>query len=94
VFTWVALCPGNAGLIKGKTIGLDATTLEAKAALRNIVRRDTGEGDEEFLTRLAKASGIGPPARADLARLDRKRRRSGRMTSGPIRTIPMPRSPQ
>ncbi|HEY7285265.1 MAG TPA: transposase [Vicinamibacterales bacterium] len=77
VFTWVAQCLGNAGLIKGKTIGLDATTLEANAALRSIVRRDTGEGYEEFLTRLAKASGIGTPTRADLARLDRKRKKKG-----------------
>ena len=49
----------------------DATTLEANAALRSIVRRDTGEGYEEFLTQLAKASGIGTPTRADLARLER-----------------------
>ena len=77
VFTWVAQCLGNAGLIKGKTIGLEATTLEANAALRSIVRRDTGEGYEEFLTRLAKASGIGTPTRADLARLDRKRKKKG-----------------
>ena len=77
MFTWVAQCLGHAGLIKGKTIGLDATTLEANAALRSIVRRDTGEGYEEFLTRLAKASGIGTPTRADLARLDRKRKKKG-----------------
>jgi transposase len=81
-------------LIKGKTIGLDATTLEANAALRSIVRRDTGEGYEEFLTRLAKASGIGTPTRADLARLDRKRKKKGRTTSGRIRAIAMPRSPR
>src|SRR5256886_10036553 len=47
VFTWVAQCVGGAGLIKGKTIGLDATTLEANAAMRSIVRRDTGESYEE-----------------------------------------------
>jgi Transposase DDE domain len=75
VFTWVAQCLGRVGLIKGKTIGLDATTLEANAALRSIVRRDTGEGYEEFLNRLAKASGIGTPTLADLARLDRKRKK-------------------
>jgi transposase len=77
VFTWVLQCLGTAGLVKGKTIGVDATTLEANAALRSIVRRDTGEGYEEFLTRLAKASGIGTPTRADLARLDRKRKKKG-----------------
>jgi transposase len=63
--------------VKGKTIGIDATTLEANAALRSIVRRDTGESYEEFLTKLAKASGIGTPTRADLARIDRKRKKKG-----------------
>src|SRR5688500_11678960 len=75
VFTWVLQSLGGAGLIKGKTIGLDATTLEANAAMRSIVRRDTGESYEEFLTQLAKASGIGTQTRADLARLDRKRKK-------------------
>src|SRR5213595_912457 len=59
VFTWVLQCLSTAGLVKGKTIGIDATTLEANAALRSIVRRDTGESYKEFLTKLAKASGIG-----------------------------------
>jgi transposase len=77
VFTWVLQCLGSAGLVKGKTIGIDATTLEANAALRSIVRRDTGESYEEFLTRLAKASGIATPRRADLARLDRRRKKKG-----------------
>jgi transposase len=63
--------------VKGKTIGIDATTLEANAALRSIVRRDSGESYEEFLTTLAKASGIGTPTRADLARIDRKRKKKG-----------------
>src|SRR5256886_1161499 len=49
VFTWVLQCVGTAGLVKGKTIGIDATTLEANAALRSIVRRDTGESYEAFL---------------------------------------------
>jgi transposase len=65
VFTWVLQCLSTAGLVKGKTIGIDATTLEANAALRSIVRRDTSEGYEEFLTTLAKSSGIGTPTRAD-----------------------------
>jgi transposase len=77
VFTWVLQCVSTAGLVKGKTIGIDATTLEANAALRSIVRRDSGEGYEEFLTKLAKASGIGTPTRADLARIDRKRKKKG-----------------
>ena len=74
VFTWILQVLATADLVKGKTIGIDATTLEANAALRSIVRRDSGETYQEFLTRLAQASGIETPTRADLARLDRKRR--------------------
>lgn len=77
VFTWVLQCLGIAGLIKGKTLGFDATTLEANAAMRSIVRRDTGETYNEFLTKLAKESGIDTPTREDLAKLDRKRKNKG-----------------
>jgi len=63
------------GLLKGQRIAIDATTLEANAAMRSIVRRDTGESYEEFLCGLAKASGIETPTREDLARLDRKRKK-------------------
>src|SRR5437667_3080549 len=59
------------GLLKGKTVGIDGTTLEANAAMRSIVRRDTGEGYEEFLRRLAEESGIATPTREQLAKLDR-----------------------
>jgi len=52
-----------------------ATTLEANAALRSIVRRDTGENYQDFLTKLAQASGIETPTRADLVRIDRKRKK-------------------
>ena len=77
VFTWVVQCLGIAGLIKGKTLAIDATTLEANAALRSIVRRDSGESYNDFLTKLAQASGIETPTRADLAKLDRKRKKKG-----------------
>ena len=77
VFTWVLQRLADAGLVQGTTIGIDATTLEANAALRSIVRRDTGETYQEFLTQLAQASGIETPTRADLARLDRKRKKKG-----------------
>ena len=73
VFTWVQQRLVAAGLLKGKTIAIDATTLEANAALRSIVRRDSEESYQEFLTGLAQASGIETPTRADLARLDRQR---------------------
>jgi len=75
VFTWVQERLAAVGLLKGKTVAIDATTLEANAAMRSIVRRDTGESYQEFLTRLAKASGIETPTREQLARLDRKRRK-------------------
>ena len=77
VFQWVLKVLAEAGLLKGKTIGVDATTLEANAALRSIVRRDTGQGYDAFLTDLAKASGIETPTREDLAKIDRKRRKKG-----------------
>jgi transposase len=63
------------GLIKGQRIAIDATTLEANAAMRSIVRRDTGASYEEFLRGLAQASGIETPTREDLAQLDRKRKK-------------------
>jgi transposase len=78
VFTWILQVLATADLVKGKTIGIDATTLEANAALRSIMRRDSGETYQDFLTRLAQASGIETPTRADLARLDRKRPKKGR----------------
>jgi transposase len=77
VFTWMLQRLAEADLVKGKTLGIDATTLEANAALRSIVRRDTGESYQHFLTKLAQASGIETPTRADLARIDRKRKQKG-----------------
>jgi transposase len=61
-------------LIQGKTAGVDSTTLEANAAMRSIVRRDSGEGYQEFLTRLAQESGIQTPTREELAKLDKRRK--------------------
>jgi transposase len=75
VFGWVLGVLADRGLLEGKRIAIDATTLEANAAMRSIVRRDTGESYEEFLRGLAKASGIETPTREDLARLDRKRKK-------------------
>ena len=75
VFTWVQQRLVEVGLLKGKTVAIDATTLEANAAMRSIVRRDTEETYQEFLTRLAQASGIETPTREDLARLDCKRKK-------------------
>jgi transposase len=77
VFGWVLERLAVSGLVSGKTVSVDATTLEANAAMRSIVRRDTGENYQEYLTRLAKASGIKTPTRAALARLDRRRKGKG-----------------
>ena len=77
VFGWVLKVLSEEGLLEGKTIGIDATTLEANAALRSIVRRESKESYQEFLTALAKASGIETPTRQDLARVDRDRKGKG-----------------
>ena len=77
VFTWVLQRLADAHLVEGHTIGIDATTLEANAAMRSIVRRDTGDAYEAWLTRLAEASGIATPTRAELARFDRTRKKKG-----------------
>ena len=75
VFTWVQERLAAAGLLKGRTVAIDATTLEANAAMRSILRRDTGETYQEFLARLATESGVTTPTRAALARLDRRRQK-------------------
>src|SRR6516225_8609300 len=77
VFRWVLELLAEKGLLKGKTVGIDATTLEANAAMRSIVRRDSGEGYEEFLQGLAEESGIATPTREQLRKLDRKRAKKG-----------------
>jgi transposase len=74
VFAWVLQRLAEHGLIKGDRIGIDASTMEANAALRAIVRREDGEGYRAMLERLAKESGIATPTAEDLVRLDRKRK--------------------
>jgi transposase len=73
VVAWALQRLAGRGLIKGDRIGVDASTMEANAALRAIVRRDSGEGYREMLERLAAEGGIATPTAEDLARLDRKR---------------------
>jgi transposase len=77
VFRWVLRVLRDEGLLKGKTIAIDATTLEANAAMRAIVRRDTGEAYDAYLTRLMAAAGIAEPTREQRARFDRKRKKKG-----------------
>lgn len=75
VFRWVLKILLEEGLLEGQTVSVDATTLEANAALRNIVRRDTGQRYEEYLKQLAEVAGIENPTREQLARFDRKRKK-------------------
>ena len=74
VFGWVLKLVAERGLVKGERIGVDGSTMEANAALRTIVRRDSGESYRAMLTRMAQESGIETPSAEDLARFDRKRK--------------------
>src|ERR671929_1196999 len=89
VFAWVLQRLAEHGLIKGERIGIDASTVEADAALRAIVRRADGEGYRAMLRRLAEESGIATPAAEDLIRLDRKRK--GKRLSNAERASPTDR---
>jgi transposase len=75
VFSWVLGVLDKEGLVKGKTIGIDATTLEANAAMRSIVRRDTGEDYTTYLQSLASAAGEPELSRSELIRRDRRRKK-------------------
>ena len=77
VFGWVLEVLASRGLNDVKTLGVDATTQEANAALRSIVRRDTGESYESFLKELARKSGVDEPSRADMVKVDKKRPKKG-----------------
>ena len=77
VFRWVIKVLTGEGLISGRTISIDATSLEANAAMKSIVRRDDGQSYNDYLKGLARAAGIENPTREQLARLDRKRKKKG-----------------
>jgi transposase len=74
VFDWVLKRLTEHELLKGRTLGVDGSTMEANAAMRSIVRRETGQSYREFLTDLAKASGVETPTAEDLAKFDRQRK--------------------
>ncbi|MGI6656553.1 MAG: transposase [Desulfobulbus sp.] len=78
-FVFVLRILEQANLLHGRYLGIDASTMEANAAMKSIVRRDTGEGYEAMLVRLAEESGIKTPTRAELIAFDRKRK--GKKTS-------------
>jgi transposase len=74
VFVFVLSLLEAKGLLRGKSIGIDATTLEANAAMKSIVRKDNGKNWKEYLRGLAQAEGIEHPTEEDLRRLDRGRK--------------------
>jgi transposase len=76
VFRWALKQVARAGLLSGKNLGVDATTLEANAALKSIVRRDNGASYDEHVTQLMKAEGVEEPTPAERQRFDRKRKKS------------------
>ena len=75
VFTFVLKVAVEHGLLKGKTIAVDATTLEANAAMKSLVRRDTGEDWKTYVRGLAAAEGREHPTDEDLRRFDKKRKK-------------------
>ena len=79
VFVWVLALLQKKKLLTGKTVGVDSTTLEADAAMKSIVRRDTGEDWKQYLTRLMKEEGLideddGPPSDEELRKFDKSRK--------------------
>jgi len=76
VFRWVLKRLAAEGLVSGKNLGVDATTLEANASLKAIVRRDDGAGYDEHVAGLMKTEGVEDPTPAERQRFDRKRKKS------------------
>ena len=78
VFQFVLQVADEQGLLKGKTVAVDATTLEANAAMKSIVRRDTGEDWQEYVKRLMLEAGAieedDEPSVEEIVRFDRKRK--------------------
>jgi transposase len=77
VFVFVLRLAQDKKLLRGKTVAVDTTTLEANAAMRSITRKDTGEGYQEYLKRLLAEQGVEDPTAEDIRRFDRKRKKKG-----------------
>lgn len=78
VFRFVLQIVDEHKLLDAKTVGVDSTTLEANAAMKSIVRKDSGEDWEEYLKRLAAAEGVELKTKADLIRYDKDRHNKGK----------------
>ena len=75
VMQWVLTLLRKHGLADGQSVCIDATTLQANAAMKSLVRRDTGLSYDDYLRQLAQAEGIENPTKEQLVRLDRKRKK-------------------
>jgi transposase len=73
-FQWVLEVAAAKGVLHGKVLAIDATTLEANAAMKSMVRRVSGEKWMKYLRRLAQAEGMENPSDDDVRRFDRKRK--------------------
>jgi transposase len=73
VFVFVLKLAQEKELLRGKTVAVDATTLEANAAMRKIVRKASGEDWKEYLKRLLATEGVQDPTDEELRRFDKKR---------------------
>jgi len=78
MFQFVLRIAADKKLLSGKTVGVDSTLLEANAAMKSIVRRDTGEDWKQFVTRLMREEGVieqdDEPSDEEVRRFDQKRK--------------------
>ncbi len=78
VFQFVLAIAAVKGLVAGKTVGVDSTTLEANAAMKSIVRKDTGEGWRAYVVRLMREEGViesdANPTDEEVRRFDKSRK--------------------
>ena len=78
MFQFVLRIAADKKLLSGKTVGVDSTLLEANAAMKSIVRRDTGEDWKQFVTRLMREEGViekdDEPTDEEVRRFDQKRK--------------------
>lgn len=74
VMQWVLQLLRKHGLAQGQSVCIDATTLQANASMKSLVRRDTGVAYDAYLRQLAQAAGLEHPSKEQAARLDRKRK--------------------
>ncbi len=81
VFGFVLKLVHEHGLLSGKTVGVDSTLIEANAAMKSIVRKESGEDWRAYLQRLAGAEGLELKTREELARFDKQRKKDGKKTA-------------